>query len=205
MSTRQNVWRRRAGLLALAALLAGGNLAFFLWYRSTTQDRERSLEARRVQLASEVESVQAEAARLSGQRERLSQVSSAITEFYARRVGSRRESLAPLVEEIHSVLRRVGVNPAQISYSIQTVGDLPLTEMRIGFSFRNDYAKFKQLLAAFESDRRWIVIRDVSLSRDADFPGGVQVHVALSTYFAGETDGRPRAAAAATAGKGPRR
>ena len=99
MSTRQSVWRRRAGLLALATLLAAGNLAFFLWYRSTTQDRERSLEARRVQLASEVESVQAEAARLSGQRDRLSQVSSAITEFYARRVGSRRESLAPLVEE----------------------------------------------------------------------------------------------------------
>jgi Tfp pilus assembly protein PilO len=207
MSTRQSVWRRRAGLLALATLLAGGNLAFFLWYRSTTQDRERSLEARRMRLASEVESVQAEAARLSGQRERLSQVSSAITEFYARRVGSRRESLAPLVEEIHTVLRRVGVNPAQISYSIQTVADLPLTEMRIAFSFRNDYAKFKQLLAAFESDRRWIVIRDVSLSRDADFPGGVQVRVDLSTYFAGETNVRPRAAAAtaATAGKGPRR
>jgi Tfp pilus assembly protein PilO len=206
MRTRQSVWRRRAGLLALAALLAAGNLAFFLWYRSTSQDRERSLEARRVQLASEVESVQAEAARLSAQRKRLSQVSSAITEFYARRVGSRRESLAPLVEEIHAVLRRVGVNPAQISYSIQTVGDLPLTEMRVGFSFRNDYAKFKQLLAAFESDRRWIVIREVGLSRDADFPGGVQVRVQLSTYFAGETDVRPRAAtAAATAGKGPGR
>lgn len=206
MSTRQSVWRRRAGLLALAALLAAGNLAFFLWYRSTTQDRERSLEARRVQLAGEVEAVQAEAARLSAQRERLSEVSSAITEFYARRVGSRRESLAPLVEEIHTVLRRVGVNPAQISYSIQAVSDLPLTEMGIGFTFRNDYAKFKQLLAAFETDRRWIVVRDVSLSRDADFPGGVQVRVQLSTYFAGEANARPRAAAAATAaGKGPRR
>jgi Tfp pilus assembly protein PilO len=208
MSSRQSVWRRRAGLLALATLLAAGNLAFFLWYRSTTQDRERSLEARRAQLDKEVESVQAEAARLSGQRERLSQVSSAITEFYARRVGSRRESLAPVVEEIHTVLRRVGVNPAQISYSIQTVSDLPLTEMRITFSFRNDYAKFKQLLAAFESDRRWIVIRDVNLSRDSDFPGGVQVHIQLSTYFAGETDVRPRAATAATAstaGKGSRR
>jgi Tfp pilus assembly protein PilO len=206
MSTRQSVWRRRAGLLALATLLAAGNLAYFLWYRSTTQDRERSLEARRVQLAGEVEAVQAEAARLSAQRERLSQVSSAITEFYARRVGSRRESLAPLVEEIHTVLRRVGVNPAQISYSIQAVSDLPLTEMGIGFTFRNDYAKFKQLLAAFETDRRWIVVRDVSLSRDADFPGGVQVRVQLSTYFAGEANARPRAAAATTAaGKGPRR
>jgi Tfp pilus assembly protein PilO len=208
MSTRQGVWRRRAGLLATAVLLAAGNLAFFLWYGSTTKDRERSLEARRAQLASEVELVQAEAARLSGQRERLSQVSSAITEFYARRVGSRRESLAPLVEELHTVLRRVGVNPAQISYAIQTVGDLPLTEMRIGFTFRNDYAKFKQLLAAFETDRRWIVVRDVSLSRDADFPGGVQVRVQLSTYFAGEANVRQRAAAAssaATAAKGSRR
>jgi len=196
MRTWQNVWRRRAGLMVLAALLAGGNLAFFLWYRSTTQDRERALEARRPQLAREVESAQADASRLSGQRERLSQVSSAITEFYAKRVGSRRETLAPLVEELHRVLRRVGVNPSQISYSFAAVPDLPLTEMRINFSFRNDYAKFKQLLAAIESDRRWIVVRDVSLARDQDFPGNVQVHIQLSTYFAGEPAARPRATTA---------
>lgn len=202
MRTRHNAWRRRASLLALAVLLAGGNLAFFLWYRSTMRDRERALEARRSQLSKEVEAAQADAALLSGQRDRLSQVSSAITEFYARRVGSRREALAPLVEELHAVLRRVGVNPAQISYAIGPVSDLPLTEMRIGFSFRNDYAKLKQLLAAFEADRRWIVVRDVALSRDTEFPGGVQVRVQLSTYFAGESNLRPRAAEAA---KGSRR
>jgi len=189
-------------LLALSVLFAAGNLAFFLWYRSTTQDRERALEARRAQLAKDVESAQNEAARLSGQRERMSQVSSAISEFYDRRVGARRETLAPVVQEIHTVLRRVGVNPAQISYAMAPVADLPLTEMKIGFSFRNDYAKFKQLLEAFESDRKWIVVRDVILSRDTDFPGGVQVHVDLSTYFSGETNVRPRAAVAA---KGPRR
>ncbi|HTD53164.1 MAG TPA: hypothetical protein VK780_09080 [Thermoanaerobaculia bacterium] len=204
MRAGQNIWRRRAGLLALATLLAAGNLAFFIWYRSTMRDRERALLARRSQLAQEVDAAQADAARLSGQRDRLSQVSSAITEFYAKRVGSRREALAPLVEELHAVFRRVGVNPAQISYSVAPMADLPLTEMRIGFSFRNDYAKFKQLLGAFESDRRWIVVRDVALSRDTEFPGGVQVRVQLSTYFAGEPNLRPRAEAAATA-TGPRR
>ena len=196
MRRRGNVWALRAGLLAASALLLAGNLGFFLWYRGTTQDRERGLEERKAQLTKDVGAAEAEASRLSGQRDRLSQVSSAIAEFYENRVGPRRETLAPLVEDLHTVLRRVGVNTSQISYSIAPVPDLPLMEMRIAFSFRNDYAKFKQLLAAFESDRRWIIVREVGLSRDADFPGGVQVRLQLATYFAGEEGPASRAAAA---------
>jgi hypothetical protein len=198
MTGRENIWARRAGLLGLCALLLAGNVAFFLWHRETAQDRERGLESRRVQLEKDAAAAEGEAERLSAQRDRLSKVSSVITEFYEKRVGPRRETLAPLVEDLHTVLRRVGVNPSQISYTIAPVTDLPLTEMDISFSFRNDYARFKQLLAAFESGRRWIVVRDVGLSRDTEVPGGVQVRMRLATYFAGEDKShrpRPRAVA----------
>jgi hypothetical protein len=201
MRRSENVWARHAGLLAVSALLAAGNLAFFIWYRGTTQERERALEGRRAQLAKDVEAVGTEAARLSAQRNRLSEVSAAIAEFYENRVGPRRETLAPVVAEIHAVFRRVGVNPSQISYATAPVTDLPLTEMHISFTFKNDYGRFKELLSAFESDRRWIVVREVGLSRDTDVPGGVQVRMQLATYFSGELSPRPRAAAVKSAAR----
>ncbi|MEO8430322.1 MAG: hypothetical protein ABI592_02355 [Acidobacteriota bacterium] len=190
-----SAWRKRAGWLLLAGILLAANLGFYLWYRSTAGDRKDGMEERRVALTREVESREQEAAKLAAQRDRLSQVSSAIDEFYGRRIGSRRETLAAVVEELHAVLRKNGVAPAQIGYSTGAVPDLPLMEMRINFSFRNDYAQFKELLAAIESGRRWLVVREVGLQRDQDIPGSVQVRMSLATYFAGE-DAAPRAAVA---------
>ncbi len=192
MKSREGIWVRRAGLLAVAGLLLSCNLGFFLWYRSTARERREALEARRAALAQEVEARGEEAAKLAGQRDRLSQVSSTINEFYQSRVGPRRERLAPFLEELHAVLQRVGVSPGQISYVTAPVSNLPLTEMLITFSFKHDYRKFKQLLAAFEADRKWIVVRDVGLSRDPDVPGSVQVRMALATYFSGEEKPAPR-------------
>jgi Tfp pilus assembly protein PilO len=172
--------------LALSGLLLAGNLAFFLWYRSTARQREQALEARRVALQREVEAAESEAARLGRQRDHLSQVSAALDEFYGKRVGPGRDTLAPLVEEIHSVLRRVGISPAQITYSAAALKDLSLTELRISFSFKNDYARFKQLVSALETNRRWLVVRGVSLARDTEAPGSVQVQMQVSAFFVGE-------------------
>ncbi len=118
--------------------------------------------------------------------DRLAQISSVIDEFYGRRVGSRRETLAPIVEEVHAVMQKVGVSPTAISYTTGSLKTLPLSQMLIGFHFDSDYARFKRLLAAFEANRRWIVVRDVSLSRKTDVPGEVQVALVLATYFSGD-------------------
>lgn len=192
MRAGARVSTRRAVLLSAAAALLAGNLGFFLWYRSTARDRKDGMEARRTALTREVESGEEETSRLTKQRDRLSQVSSAIEEFYGRRVGTRRETLAPVVEEIHAVLRRADVSPTQISYATARMEGLPLSEMVVTFAFKADYSKIKQLLAGLEAERRWIVIRDIALSRDTDLPGSVQVRMTLATYFSGEEKPVPR-------------
>ena len=199
----RSVWARRSVLLAVSALLLAGNLAFFLWYRSTTRQRQEALENRRAALEKEVESVESEAARLARQKEHLLQVSETLDEFYGHRVGPRRETLAPLVDELHTVLRRVGISTTDISYASAPVKDLPLTELKISFGFRNDYGRFKRLLAAFESNRHWIVVRQVGLTRDQDVPGGVQVRMNLSTYFLEKEKPIVRASAGASTGRLP--
>ena len=186
MRTRESIWRQRAGLLVVAGIFFVANLAFLLGSRSITSARRQALEERRTALTRDVASREAEAAKLGGQRDRLAQISSVIDEFYGRRVGSRRETLAPIVEEVHAVMQKVGVSPTAISYTTGSLKTLPLSQMLIGFHFDSDYARFKRLLAAFEANRRWIVVRDVSLSRKTDVPGEVQVALVLATYFSGD-------------------
>lgn len=199
------VWRRRHSVLAAAALFAVGNLAFFLTYRSGWQTRREALEARRDELRHSAQAREAEAERLVTQRNRLTGVSSAIDEFYGHRIGSERETQAAIVADLHAVLKDVGVTVPSITYGTGVVPKLPLTQMRITFAVRCDYARFKRLLRAFESDRHWIAVRSIAITQDGDQPGAVTVQLDLATYFAEpegerETDEASAAAAARRAG-----
>ena len=180
------MWVKRASLLAVAGLLLLSNLAFFFWYRSTGGARKQALEQRRSALAREVQAAQEETVRLTAQRDRLSQVSAALDEFYGKRVGLRRETLAPVVEELHAVLHRAGVAPGQIGYVSSPLEGVSLSEMVISFGFKSDYGSFKRLLEALESGRRWIVVREAALARDPEVPGTVEVRMKLATYFSAE-------------------
>jgi Tfp pilus assembly protein PilO len=178
------LWRRRLPLVAAALLFAGGNLGVFLTYRSSTQTRRAALEARRDELKKVVEGQEADAARVTGQQERLGGVSAAMAAFYGKRIGRERETLAPVVAEVHSILKETGVAAPQISYATSPVAKLPIVQMHINFVVHCDYPRFKRLLRAFETSKTWLVVRDVSISRDSGQPGQVQVQVELVTYFA---------------------
>ncbi|MFY9550849.1 MAG: hypothetical protein WAU32_06835 [Thermoanaerobaculia bacterium] len=193
MSARRTLLRRRLPLLAAAALFAGGNLALFLTYRSSTHTRREALEARRDDLKRSVAAREGEAAHLSTQKERLGGVSAAMGEFYGRRIGTQRATLAAVVADVHEKLREAGVTTTQISYATSRMQKLPLEQMKIVLPVKCDYARFKRLLRAFESSRRWIAVRTVSIQRDGEQPGAVIVQLELVTYFAEGEDGGPAA------------
>jgi Tfp pilus assembly protein PilO len=193
------IWAKRAGLLAVAGVLLIGNLGFFVWYRGTARDRREALEQRRAALEKQVETKEQEAKKLAADRKRLSEVRLALDKFYGQSVGMRRETLAAFIDELHTVLQRVGVSPAQIGYATSVVKDPPISQMLVSFNFKGDYSKFKKLLEAFQTDRKWIAVREIGLSRDDEVPGGVHVNLVLVTYFSGEEAEVPRAALAKVA------
>jgi len=193
----------RLPLVAAALVFAGANVAFFLTYRSGFAERRAALEARRDALQKTVETAEKEATRVEGQKERLGGVSAAIDEFYGHRIGSERDTLAPVVAEIHAILDEVGVAAPQISYGTAPVQKLPLSAMRITFTVRCDYPRFKRLLREFETSPKWLAIRDVGIARDFERPGSVQVQLGLVTYFsdAGGSPDKPQAGPRESAAK----
>ncbi len=193
MRDARRIWIRRAGLLAAAGILLAGNLGFFLWYRGTARDRKVALEARRAALEREVLAREQEAGKLGTDRDRLLEVRSAIDRFYGHSVGRREDTLAGVVDEIHAILKRVGISTAEISYAMSPVTNPPVTQMQMSFGFKGDYGKFKQLLEEIHADRKWLAVREVGLARDPDTPGSVQVRLSLVTYFSGEETETARA------------
>ena len=196
MKDARRIWIRRAGLLATAGLLLAGNLGFFLWYRGTARDRKVALEGRRAALERDVQTREAEARKLAADRDRLSEVRSAIDRFYGHSVGRSDEALAGIVDELHVILKRFGVSPAEIGYAIAPVKNPPVSQMVISFGFRGDYTKFKQLLEGLQTSRKWIAVREIGLNRDQDVPGSVQVRLTLVTYFSAEETETARASLA---------
>jgi hypothetical protein len=73
--------------------------------------------------------------------------------------------------------------------------------MLISFGFRGDYAKFKQLLEEIHTNRKWLAVRDIALTRDQDAPGSVQTHVTVVTYFSGNETEIARATLARGSGR----
>jgi hypothetical protein len=200
-----SAWRRYVAL-GVAVAFFGANLGFYLWYRSTSSVRAEALKRERSALSAQVAGKEREAEQLSAQRERIAGVSQAIQEFYGHRVGRSRETLAPIVNEMHDIFRSVGIFPAQISYATSPVESLSLTEMRVSFGYSTDYPTFKRLLAAIESGSRWIVVRQFGLTRDTAMPSTVQMRMMLSTYFSEEEEpGRPSARRSAQSGPARRR
>ena len=196
MKNASGIWIRRAAFLAGAGVLLAGNLAFFLWYRGTARDRKVALEARRAALEADVRGRELEATKFAADRDRLAEVRSAIDRFYGHSVGHRDETLAGVVDELHAILKRVGVSPGEIAYATSLVTNPPVSQMVVSFGFKGDYARFKQLLDEIQADRKWLAVRDIALSRDQDVPGSVQVHVSLVTYFSGDETETARASLA---------
>jgi hypothetical protein len=193
------VWRRRSGWLLAAGLFLVANAGFFFWYRGTGRLRQEGLESRRATLAAQVTEAEREAERLQGQSARLSRVSAALEEFYSKRIGTERATLAATVNEIHAILTRASISPTQIGYQTTPLPKLGLAEMQAAFSFAADYQKFKHLLDLFETGSRWIVVREISLARDGDVPDSVQIRMTVATYFAHEGTGRDARPVAASA------
>jgi Tfp pilus assembly protein PilO len=185
-------WRERRWIVLPALAFFAGNLVFFLAGRAVDASRQASLEESRKTAA---EAAQAASRDLDEAREAKAHIASverAAREFYGARIGTVNATMAATVEEIHQVCRRARVTPHQIAYDVAGIPDTPLSQMTVDFSVDGNYQTLRQLVRGFEEDPRWLVVREVDLSRRGETVGDGDVHLQLATYFsnpAGERAG----------------
>lgn len=183
MRLEPSLWREKAWIIVPAILFFAGNLAYFLAGRAVDRSRAESLERAKSNATGRFEAAEQDKTRAGAEADHIDEVRKAEKEFFGTRVGTLEASVADTVEDIHRVCEKAGPVPHQISYAVRDRPNVPLQEMTISFGVEGNYTTLRRLIAGFENDRRWIVIRQVGLSRHGETTGDGDITLSLATYF----------------------
>ncbi len=183
MKLEPTLWREKAWIIVPAILFFAANFAYFLAGRAVDRSRAESLERSKSSAAVRLENAQRDKTRAESEADHIDEVRKAEKEFFGTRVGTLEDSVAAAVDDIHRVCEKAGPVPHQISYGVRDRPNVPLQEMTISFTVDGNYTTLRRLISGFESDRRWVVIRQVGLSRRGETTGDGDISLSLATYF----------------------
>ncbi len=174
-------WRARLGLFVvlLALLLANGAVlvAYRLFYHARLGGLAReqaSLEGRRDAARSALERATEAERRLSGMQKELDV-------FHKEVLGTRKEGLASLIEDVYATLRRAGFDPSSVTFG---EGEVPGADrLALSFQVTGRYSEIKRLLYAFETSSTLLVVENVGVGVDDRDPDNLRVSITVAHYF----------------------
>lgn len=184
---------RRFGLYAwgAAALLNLLVLAAFTVPRTL---RQRNLERHAAELHEQVERAQErnrglrETSQIAGQNE------ADVRRFYRGLVGTREQTLLPVLAEIDTLTRELRLNPGTQTYEAEPVKKRPLMRFRITVPVSGTYPQVVALLERLERSPNFVTVDEIKLrERPQEGAGTTELSLNFSTFF---TD--PKAVAAAS-------
>ncbi len=178
---RASAWRSRLPLiLGLSALLAAG-IAVLVTYHGFWDARFRALDATRAQLVEKRDEAKAAAEKVKATELRLRNLQKDLEEFNRDVLGTRKERLAALIEDVYALTQKAGLVPSQISYAL---GDASGVErLALTFAVMGRYADVKRLLYAFETNPRLLVLESVGVATDDREPDVLRLNLVVAHYF----------------------
>ena len=193
---RRGPWRSRAGILLSGVLLILANAGVLVSYNAFYDVRVRGLARTREDLTKRREEARAAVESVQAAEKRLEDVKNGLETFYGTVLGSRRERLAPLIEEIQDITRKAGFVPATIGY---TEDPIPGAErIALTFQVQGRYPDVKKLLYAFESNPGFLVLEAVNLNAD-EAEDNLRLSLVVAHYFRSESPSARRPARSARA------
>ena len=182
MSLAVSAFRDRKVLFAALLVVLAANAAVLLSYRTFYDERLRALVREEASLVAARDEARVRAEETEAAERRLFETQEALTKFFSETLGTRKERLALLLEEVYRTTREAGLRPDQIGY---TSVDEPGTDaLTLSFAVTGRYADVKKLLLGLERSPRFLVVEQVALSGGTqEDPDSVQVALTVTNYF----------------------
>jgi len=197
----RSLWRSRAALFAALGILLLASGAVLVVYHGFYDARLAALEATRNDLTRRREAAQGAADRAAETERRLAGLKAALDSFYGDVLGTRKERLASLIEDVDEITRKAGFSPSTVTYAEDVVpGAARLT---VSFRVEGRYADVKKLLFEFETSPKFLVPERVQVSLDENAPDLLRVALSVAHYFRNEGPRPPRRPARAAAAPKP--
>ena len=194
---RASAWRARAPLIAGLALVLVAGIAVLVTYHGFYDARVRALEATRAELAGKRDEAAAAAAKVKATEQRLRAVQRDLETFNRDVLGTRKERLAALIEDVYALTQKAGLVPGQISYAMDD--NAGVERLALTFTVQGRYADVKKLLYSFENNPRFLLLENVGVATDDREPDVLRLNLVVAHYFrpdVGSPRRGPRASAA---------
>lgn len=180
-----SAWGARAPLIAALSVLLVAGIAVLVTYRGFYDARLRALEATRVELAARRDEAAAAAERVRATGQRLQTVQHELESFNQDVLGTRKERLAAIIEDVYALTQKAGLVPSQIGYSMEdSVG---VERLALTFSVQGRYADLKRLLFSFENNPRFLLVENVAVATDDREPDVLRLNLVVAHYFRPES------------------
>lgn len=183
-------WRRR--LLVPALALAGLNAAALTVYTVPRVWQARSVASRRQTLQAEVER---ERVRLDGLKAKAAAIRANERDaerFFKDLVGSKDETLLPLLRRIEKTAAELGLETARVTYKPDDLMGAPLVQLVITLPVSGTYPELVSFLDRLERLPQFVTVDKLGIRGAPDGQGLSDLDLTLSAYFRVEGSGDAR-------------
>jgi Tfp pilus assembly protein PilO len=195
------LWRSRAALFGALGIVLLASGAVLVVYRLFYDARLAALSETRMELTRRRDEARAGLVRAEETGKRLAALKEGLDTFYGDTLGSRKERLASLIEDVDDLTRKAGFTPPTVTFSEDAVPGADRLVM--SFQIEGRYADVKRLLYALETSPRFLVPERVQVTPDQNAPDILRVSLSVAHYFRTETPhAQKRAARGGAAAKG---
>jgi hypothetical protein len=179
-----SLWRSRAALFVLLGVLLLASGAVLVVYHGFYDARLAALAQSREALTKRRDEAKAAADRAAEAERRLVALRADLDRFYGEVLGTRKERLASLIEDLNAITKKAGFQPPTVSFNEDAApgGD----RLTVGFNIEGRYPDIKRLLYAFETSPKFLFLERVQVTLDENAPDVLRVALAVSHYFHGE-------------------
>lgn len=180
-----SAWGVRAPLIAALSVVLAAGIAVLVTYQGFYDARFHALEATRVELSARRDEAAAAAGKVKASEQRLHAVQHDLESFNKDILGTRKERLAAIIEDVYALTQKAGLVPGQISY---VTDDAPGVErLGLAFNVQGRYADLKKLLFSFENNPRFLLVETIGVATDDREPDSLRLNVVVAHYFRPES------------------